>query len=66
MESRERKISFSIAFEPSKLARIRELASRVGTESVGAFVRDAVRYHMEATEDAIRCLEREARSKGNA
>lgn len=59
VENHERKVAFSIAFEPTKLKRIKELAHRIGANSVGEFVREAVHYHMEAAEDIIKRLERE-------
>lgn len=59
MDNHERKVAFSIAFEPTKLKRIKELVNKTGSHSVGEFVRDAVEYHVQAAEDIIRRIERE-------
>jgi hypothetical protein len=59
MENHERKLAFSIAFEPTKLKRIKEIVHKTGAHSVGEFVREAVDYHVQAAEDIIRRMERE-------
>lgn len=60
---RERKVAFSVAFEPSRLEHIKRLVEKTGAHSVGEFVREAVEYHVQAAEDIIRRIENEQRKE---